>query len=154
MLDSTVQSIVQLVENTITKQDCKVAVEIDEDADDSDDDDGGDSSTDGGGSVDPNDKAGPTGVTAARWVLSSQPLTYTVSFENEPTATLPAQQVVVTDKLDPTKVDLSTLSLGPISFNKTVITPPANVNTYSTAVSLTSDLYVQVQGSLNQRPGW
>ena len=154
VLDSTVQSIVQLVENTITKQDCKVAVEIDEDADDSDDDDGGDSSTDGGGSVDPNDKAGPTGVTAARWVLSSQPLTYTVSFENEPTATLPAQQVVVTDKLDPTKVDLSTLSLGPISFNKTVITPPANVNTYSTAVSLTSDLYVQVQGSLNQRPGW
>jgi hypothetical protein len=153
VLDSTIQSIVQLVENTITKNDCKVQVTITEDGDDSDDDDGSDDGTNGGGSEDPNDKSGPTGVTAARWVLANQPLTYNISFENEPTATLPAQQVVVTDKLDPTKVDLTTLALGPISFNKTVITPPANVNNYSTMVSLASDLSVQVQGSLNPTTG-
>jgi hypothetical protein len=118
-------------------------VTITEDGDDSDD----------GGSEDPNDKSGPTGVTAAHWVLSSQPLTYTVSFENDPKATLPAQQVVVTDKLDPTKVDLSTLNLGPMGFNKTFVTPPANVNNYSTTVNLASDLSVQIQGSLNPTTG-
>jgi hypothetical protein len=146
---------VNLVENTITKNDCKVEVEIDEDADDGDEDDSSDSTTTGGGSEDPNDKTGPAGVTAARWVLNSQPLTYTVSFENEPTATLPAQQVVVTDKLDPTKVDLTTLSLGPLGFNKTLLTPPAGVNNYSATVDLRpgQDLLVQIQGSLNADTG-
>jgi len=81
ILDSTIQDIVGLVENTITKNDCKVQVEIDEDADDSDADDDSDSDTTGGGSVDPNDKTGPAGVTKARWVLNSQPLIYTVSFD-------------------------------------------------------------------------
>ncbi len=152
VLDSTVQSLVQLVENTITKDDCKVKVVVKE-KDNNDQDDGGDSGTNGGSSADPNDKSGPTGVTAARWVLANQPLTYTISFENEPTATLPARQVVITDKLDPTKVDLTTLALGPMGFNKTSITPPASVNNYSTTVSLASDLSVQVQGSLNPTTG-
>lgn len=155
ILDSTIQDIVGLVENTITKNDCKVQVEIDEDADDSDADDDSDSDTTGGGSVDPNDKTGPAGVTKARWVLNSQPLIYTVSFENEPTATLPAQQVVVTDKLDPAKVDLTTLSLGPVGFNTTFVTTPAGVNNYSTTVNLepAQDLLVQIQGSLNADTG-
>ncbi|MGH7223936.1 MAG: SBBP repeat-containing protein, partial [Gemmataceae bacterium] len=156
VLDSTIQNIVQLVENTITKNDCKVEVEIDADADDGDEDDGGETGTNGGGSEDPNDKSGPTGVTAARWVLANQPLTYTISFENDPTkATLPAQQVVITDKLDPTKVDLSTFALGPMGFNKTSITPPASVNTYTSVVDLrpAQDLLVQIQGSLNPTTG-
>jgi hypothetical protein len=154
VLDSTITSIVQLVENTITKNDCKVKVVLKEKGN-NDQDGGGDDSTDGGGSEDPNDKAGPTGVTKARWVLSNQPLTYTVSFENDPTATLPAQQVVITDKLDPTKVDLSTFALGPMGFNKSFVTPPASVNNYSATVDLRPnvDLLVQIQGSLNPTTG-
>jgi len=155
LLDSTVTSIVNLVENTITKNDCKVEVDVSQDEDDSSDDDDSDSSTDGGGSIDPNDKTGPAGVTAARWVLNSQPLNYTVSFENEPAATFPAQQVVVIDKLDPAKVNLSTFSLGPMGFNRTVVAPPTSTTNYSATVDLRpgQDLLVQIQGSLNADTG-
>src|SRR5579871_5204169 len=81
--------------------------------------DGGAEGSDGTssvGSIDPNDKAGPTGVTAHHWISAWDPVPYLVSFENEPTASAPAQQVVVTDHLDPTTVDLTSFSFGPIAF--------------------------------------
>jgi len=63
---------------------------------------------------DPNDKVGPSGYGQARYVPGSASLPYSVDFENVATATAPAQKVVVTDQLDPAKVDLSTFSLGAI----------------------------------------
>lgn len=152
-LDSTVQSIVQLVENTITNYDCKVEVEVEVEEDDNTEDENTDDNTDSGNSIDPNAKAGPAGVTKGHWVLNNQPLTYTVSFENEPTATLPAQQVVVTDQLHPRKVKLDTVQLGPISFGSTVVRPPAGVNSYSTTVNVSQNLSVQIQGSLDSATG-
>ena len=58
------------------------------------------------------------------------PLSYSIGFENEAAATLPAQQVVVTDQLDPTKVDLTTVTLGPFAFGSNLITVPSGVNNY------------------------
>jgi Bacterial Ig-like domain (group 3) len=80
-------------------------------------------------------------------------LPYIVYFENEPTASLPAAQVVVTDQLDPTKVNLSTLSLGAISFGSNVISVPSGLSNYSTSYSLSSTLSVRIQGSLDTGSG-
>jgi hypothetical protein len=113
---------------------------------------------DTGSADDPNDKTGPQGALKARWVLGSQPLSYTVSFENESTATLPAQQVVIIDQLDPKKFNLSTVQLGSMGFGSTVVTPPPGSSNYSTtvdmgAVASVADLKVNIQGSLDTATG-
>ena len=107
------------------------------------------------GSFDPNNKAGPLGVGQAQWVSGRQPLTYDVLFENLPSATAPAQQVVITDQLDTTKVDLSTLSLGPISFGNNQVVPPPTSRTFAADVDLrpTQDLIVSITGSLDPNKG-
>jgi uncharacterized repeat protein (TIGR01451 family) len=66
-------------------------------------------------SVDPNDKIGKLGASAAQFVRGDTPLSYTIHFENLSTATAPAQIVVVTDQLDPQRVDLESFRLGPIA---------------------------------------
>ena len=64
--------------------------------------------------VDPNSKIGPSGYTESGVTfISGSALTlfpYRINFENSPTATAPAQQVVITDQLDPS-LDLSTFQL-------------------------------------------
>jgi hypothetical protein len=106
-------------------------------------------------SFDPNNKVGPQGFGTSQFLSGQQPLHYSVSFENDPTATAPAQQVVITDQLDPTKVDLTTLSLGPIAFGSNQVVPPLNSNTFATTVSLqpAQNLNVQVTGSLDPNSG-
>jgi hypothetical protein len=59
---------------------------------------------------DPNSISGPTGFGSQRWATGTQPLAYAITFENEPDATAPARQVVVTQPLG-ANVNLSTLSL-------------------------------------------
>jgi len=73
------------------------------------------------GSIDPNEKVGPTGVGDAGYLTGSAPLTFMISFENSSEASAPAQEVIVTDQLDPTKVDLGSISLGPITFAGTTV---------------------------------
>ena len=108
----------------------------------------------GQGANDPNDKSGPPGDgSASRYIQGSKGLTYDVAFENQPTATLPAAQVVVTDQLDPTKVNLSTVSLGSFQFGTNIINLPSGTNNYSTTVSLSSSLEVRIEGSLNSQSG-
>jgi hypothetical protein len=107
-----------------------------------------------GSSIDPNYKAGPVGDgSASQYVRGAAALSYNVGFENEPTAALPAAQVVVTDQLDPTKVNLSSVTLGGISFGSNFINPPAGTTSYSTLYSLSSTLSVRVQGSLDANSG-
>ena len=53
------------------------------------------------GAVDPNDKFGPRGATAQRYVPYGTPMNYTIDFENLPSASAPAQEVVVTDSSTP-----------------------------------------------------
>jgi len=111
--------------------------------------------------ADPNSLVGLPGVGSQRWASGTQALTYGISFGNEPTATAPAQQVVVTQPLG-ASMNLSTLSLPRIivpngtsniqvpvplgSFN-----PVAGVNEFTTNVDLrpTQSLLVGMDAKLN-----
>ena len=107
-----------------------------------------------GSSVDPNYKSGPGGDNSkSAYVRGSAALTYAVGFENEATAAFPADTVVVTDQLDPTKVDLTTLTLGSISFGTNVISLPGGTSNYNTTYNINSSLSVRIQGSLNSTTG-
>lgn len=107
---------------------------------------------------DPNDKSGVTGFGSSKWV-PGQALTYSVSFSNEPTATAPAQTVTVTDTLNATLVDLSTVALGPINVVNTLLRPNsaplAAIGTYASALDLrpTTNLIVGISAALNSVTG-
>ncbi len=101
-------------------------------------------------SIDPNAKYGTTGDKSAKqYINGSAPVPYSTSFENEATASLPAAQVVVTDQLDPSRVDLSTLSLGTITIGANTVSLPAGTSSYSTTYDLSPSLNVLVQGSFD-----
>jgi RHS repeat-associated protein len=118
------------------------------------------SSTQGGktaGSYDPNAKIGPAGYGTANYVsgssLSLYP--YEIQFENSPTATAPAQQVTITDQLDP-NLDLSTFQLTGIGFGDTVLTIPPGSQMYQTTVSMTYNnetFDVVIEAGLNYSTG-
>lgn len=104
-------------------------------------------------SIDPNEKDGPLGDGSTSYYVRSMPLPYDVSFENKPTATAPAAQVVITDQLDPTKVDLTTVQLTAFTFGTNIISVPSGTNSYNTLYSINSSLSVRIQGSLNAQTG-
>ena len=85
---------------------------------------------------DPNTKVGPRGAGKAGYVLPNRSMPYTIMFENKPTATAPAREVVITDKLDGSKLDLATFTLGPVWFGDRVITPPPGLRAWSGSVDL------------------
>jgi hypothetical protein len=103
-------------------------------------------------SLDPNDKSGPAGGGAAHFITDKVPLQYSIQFENKPDATVPAAEVVITDQLDPAKVDLTSLSLGPISFGATQVVPPPGSTTFHHDVDLRpdNDLIVRITVGLDQ----
>jgi hypothetical protein len=72
-------------------------------------------------SVDPNDKYGNPGVGARRGIRSDDTLSYAIAFENVPTATAPAQIVIVSDTLDAAMLDLSTLRIHGVTISDTVV---------------------------------
>ncbi|HEY1326499.1 MAG TPA: hypothetical protein VGI14_06140, partial [Casimicrobiaceae bacterium] len=90
-------------------------------------------------SIDPNDKTGPMGVGATRYVRGDSPLGYVIHFENLRSATAAAQIVVVTDHLDPAQVDLDSFRLGPITFGENTLIPAPGVRGWT--------------GSMDLRPG-
>ena len=102
-------------------------------------------------SFDPNEKTGPQGTGQLRYISGLFPIPYSIFFQNLETATAPAQQVVITDQLDPTKVDLSTFSFGPIAFGSNVVTPQAGQSSFTSDVDLrpSTDLIVRLTASLN-----
>ncbi|MBB3837123.1 hypothetical protein FHS57_001117 [Runella defluvii] len=61
---------------------------------------------------DPNDKLGPVGVNAQRYITGNQPAGYQIRFENYATATAAAQFVKVIDTLDLNLFDPSTFQFG------------------------------------------
>ena len=84
---------------------------------------------------DPNEMTGPVGYGASRAIPATQPLLYTIDFENQPTATASARQIVITNPLDPS-LDPRTFRLREIHFGSTVVTIPANKSYYQTLVPL------------------
>jgi hypothetical protein len=97
-------------------------------------------------SFDPNNQVGPLGVGTLNYLAGTGPLGYTISFENDPTATAPAQDVYVTDVLDPYKVNINTIQLGNIQFGTNIISVPVGVTSFSTLVDLRTnqDLLVAI----------
>jgi len=106
-------------------------------------------------SCDPNAKTGPAGAGPGGYVQGNIPLNYAVYFENLETAPLAASEVVVTDQLDPARLDFSTFTFGPIAFGTHTITPPPGVNPFQTDVDLRPDqnLKVRIIGQLNTTTG-
>lgn len=106
-------------------------------------------------SYDPNEKTGPTKGANITAQPSSNALPYVVSFENQSTASGAAQQVVITDQLDLAKVDLSTFSLGPLSFGNTTVVPPPSQTSYVKILDMrpAQDLLVKIDAALNSASG-
>jgi uncharacterized repeat protein (TIGR01451 family) len=103
-------------------------------------------------STDPNDKLS-SGVGGAGFVPLGQPITYTIDFENQASATAPAQTVSISDPLD-ANLDWSTLQLGAIGFNNVVIPVGPGLEFFTTNVSVSTDPNpVQVTASLNPTNG-
>jgi hypothetical protein len=107
------------------------------------------------GSFDPNDKIGVGNGGEAHFLSGRQPLQYSVRFENRRTATAPAREVLITDQLDMLKVDPGTVSLGPISFGRHTVTPPAGRISFTAEVDLrpAMNLIVRVIAGLNPATG-
>jgi Tol biopolymer transport system component len=106
-------------------------------------------------SADPNDKAGPSGTGPEQHVAPDKALAYAVSFENKPEATAPAQEVVVTDRLDPATMDMDTLGLGPIAFGDMLVRPAPGLSSFATEVDLRPErnLFVRVSAELDRTTG-
>ncbi|MCB2153783.1 hypothetical protein KQI84_02760 [bacterium] len=107
--------------------------------------------TESGGGKDPNEKHGPNGD----YILSRDPILYTVMFENMAEAPWPAQVVTVTDQLDVNAFDLDTLELGDMSFGSHKLTPPAGRSDYVGDVDLRpdKDMVVRIEGALDKETG-
>jgi hypothetical protein len=106
------------------------------------------------GAGDPNDIVGPTGVGTQRWVSGSEPLDYVISFANEPTASAPAQQVVITQPLgapfDPSTLSLLSVTIpnGPLAIHVPLsVIELTSTNEFNTWTDLrpTQNLLVSVQ---------
>lgn len=99
---------------------------------------------DGGGKLqievitpdDPNAKYGPRGAGKAGYIPPNRSMPYTIMFENKPTASAPAREVVVTDQLDGSKLDLPTFALGPVWFGDKVLAPPSGLRAWSGSIDL------------------
>ena len=102
--------------------------------------------------IDPNGKL-TSGYGNSGFVPAGAPITYTIYFENQPTATLPAQKVTVTDPL-PANLDWSTLQLNQINFNNATLTLPSGTQTYTGQANVSTDPNpVAVAASLNPATG-
>jgi hypothetical protein len=86
-------------------------------------------------------------------VPAGAPIIYTVYFENQSTATLPAQKVTVTDPL-PSNLDWSTVQFNQISFNNVTLDTPTNTQSYTTQATVSTDPNpVAVSAALNPSTG-
>ncbi|MGD8450865.1 MAG: RHS repeat-associated core domain-containing protein [Phycisphaerae bacterium] len=75
------------------------------------------------GSRDPNIKTGPAGFGAANFVADGETFSYRIDFENDDTATAPAQQVVISDPLSSDLV-WSTFRVSEVAFGDQLIEAP------------------------------
>jgi subtilase family serine protease len=89
--------------------------------------------------IDPNEKLSPDGCGEQRFVSVQREVTYTVNFENLPTATAYAQRIRITDHLDP-NLDPRTLRLREIGFKQYRFQAPDNRAFFQQRVQLGPDL--------------
>jgi hypothetical protein len=104
-------------------------------------------------SWDPNYIQGPSGFGPSSFV-KPELFSYAIEFENERSATAPAQTVVVTQQLH-VNLDWSTFQLGSMGFGNTMINVPSGQLSFSTRVDLTAaeGIYVDVNATFNPLTG-
>jgi hypothetical protein len=96
---------------------------------------------------DPNDFTGPAGFGPSHFVTPTARLFYTISFSNEADATIPVQQVVITNKLDPS-LDWSTFQVGDFNISGVDYSVPPNHGSLNTRLDFTSTLGIYVDVSV------
>ena len=107
-------------------------------------------------SEDPNSLQGPAGYGSSNFVaLSGAEFPYQIDFENDPSATAPAQSVTITDQLDP-NLDWSTFQLTGIGWGDTVLSIPAGSQSFEATVPMTYNgetFDVNVQAGIDTATG-
>ncbi len=100
---------------------------------------------------DPNEIIGPDGVGANKWVSVADRLPYTITYENEKSATAPAKFVKITTPVQP-KMDPSTFQLGTFGFNNlTFAIPPGTASYYQRLdVRDSLEMYVDITAGYDQ----
>ncbi len=105
-----------------------------------------------GTSADPNDKL-TVGIGDQGFIRDGQTITYTIRFENMPTADLPAQEVFVSDFLS-AGLDWSTLELIEIGFNNVSLNVPEGLREYSARTEVPTDRFpVDVSVTFDSQTG-
>jgi hypothetical protein len=102
-------------------------------------------------SFDPNDIIGPSGFGPENWITATQPLNYTIRFENDPIfATAPAQRIEITQTLD-SDLDARSFRLGDFGFGELFVDVPENQSFYSQRIDLreTKGIFVDVFAGIN-----
>ncbi|AFY47683.1 CARDB domain-containing protein,putative collagen-binding protein,Calx-beta domain-containing protein,subtilase family protease [Nostoc sp. PCC 7524] len=126
--------------------------ECDDDDDDNNDDDNYDPPV--RRPSDPNDILGPEGFGDERWINARNPLAYTIRFENEPTASAPAQEVIITQYLD-ADLDWRTFRIDDFGWGDLRFDLPGDRSFYSNRIDLraTQGFYVDVSASIDVLTG-
>ena len=88
------------------------------------------------GSMDPNYKSGPDGFKSENYINGKSAFHYTINFENVDTATAPAAEVIIRDKIDTSKLDISTLEFTNLRLAKNYIDIPIKLNTFTYEMDL------------------
>ena len=107
------------------------------------------------GSTDPNLKRGPAGFGANGALAAGGVFAYRIVFENELSALAPAQQVTITDPLDPS-LDLSTFELTEIAFADQLIVLAPGTRYFETNMPISylgTNLEVQIEAGLRSGSG-
>src|SRR5262249_43822030 len=105
--------------------------------------------------MDPNDKIGPGGFGPANFMALNRAFPYRIDFENDATATAPAQRVEITDQLS-TNLDWTTFQLTEIGFGDILLTIPAGTQHYQTTVAMTYNgrtFQVEIEAGLRSQTG-
>lgn len=108
--------------------------------------------------IDPNEKSGPIGIGPEGFISLGEELSYTIYFENQPTATAPAQEVFIVDYLDE-DLDWTTFYLNEYTFGDQIVSVGDEMDNYNERVmatvvfATTETLYVDMEASLDYGTG-
>lgn len=108
--------------------------------------------------LDPNEIIGPDGYGATKWVAAKDRLPYTITYENDKSATAPAKFVRISAPVQP-KMDASSFRLGSFGFNSLTFSIPDGTSSYYHRLDARDSLglYIDVTAGydqLNNRVFW
>ena len=111
----------------------------------------------GVGSYDPNEMIGPAGYDDnAHYIKPIHNMAYTITYENKSTATAPAHEVYINDKLDASKYDLSTFGFSSFGWAGQTWSVGGNAKEFTRDIPYTvkeTEITVRVSGQFNEKTG-